>query len=150
MAQIYKGVRVMLQLRNSPEALVEHVNEVAAGAGLRVSPYLCAFFERVHGFEITEKAVPLQLVEVPPLAKRKAASELAHAGDGTEMLASRVPAALAEHMSLVAKAQGFPTRASYAYALVARAHGFPAQPVEAWHRNDPRFMQLPTLERTGA
>jgi hypothetical protein len=150
MAQIYKGTRVMLQLKNSPEALVEHVNEVAAGAGLRVSAYLCAFFERVHGFRITEKSVPLQLVDVPSHAKRRTASELERPGDSGEMLASRVPVALAEHMSRVARAQGFPGRANYAYALVAEHHGFPASTVEAWRYDDPRLEPIDTMERAGA
>jgi len=149
MAQHNKGIRVMLQLKNSPEALVEHVNEVAAGSGLRVSAYLCAFFERVHGFKITETTVPLHLVEVPPIARQRAASELARPGDSGEMLASRVPVALAEHMSRVARLQGFAGRSHYAYALVAAGHGFPADEVEAWRFDDPRLLQLKAMERTG-
>lgn len=150
MAQISKGVRVMLQLKNSPEALVEHVNEVASSAQLRVSAYLCALFEQLHGDPITEKTVPLHLVEVPPRAKSRTADQLTRPGDSKDMLATRVPVALADHMSRVARAQGFAGRATYAYALVAQAHGFPCTPVQAWRYDDPRLNTYGELGHTGS
>jgi hypothetical protein len=153
MAQMHKGSRIQIQLKNSPQALVDHINEVARGAGLKVSPYLCVLLERLHArpHESVEKAVPMQLVDAPPRATLRPASELERPGDGGELLNTRVPKDLADHMSHVAHIQGFPGRATYAYAVIAQAHGFPAEPVEVYHYDDPRLVDsVDLLGATGS